>query len=43
LSEGKKRIRPSVEEFSLQDGRKLYLLGEGRLVNWPRRKAIRQP
>ena len=33
LSEGKKRVRDSVEEFHLQDGRKLYLLGEGRLVN----------
>jgi adenosylhomocysteinase len=33
LSEGRKRIRESVEEFRLQDGRKLYLLGEGRLVN----------
>ncbi len=33
LSEAKKRVRDSVEEFKLQDGRKLYLLGEGRLVN----------
>lgn len=33
LSEGKKRIRPSVDEYRLQDGRKLFLLGEGRLVN----------
>ena len=33
LSEGRKRIRESVEEFHLQDGRKLFLLGEGRLVN----------
>jgi len=33
LSEAKKRARPSVEEFLLQDGRRLYLLGEGRLVN----------
>ncbi|MBK9547279.1 MAG: adenosylhomocysteinase [Dehalococcoidia bacterium] len=33
LSEAKKRVRDSVEEFHLQDGRKLYLLGEGRLVN----------
>ena len=33
VSEAKKRVRDSVEEFHLQDGRKLYLLGEGRLVN----------
>lgn len=33
LSEGKKRVRESVEEYLLQDGRKLFLLGEGRLVN----------
>ena len=33
LSEGKKRVRDSVEEYRLQDGRKLFLLGEGRLVN----------
>jgi adenosylhomocysteinase len=28
-----RRIRESVEEFRLPDGRKLYLLAEGRLVN----------
>ena len=33
MSEGKRRIRDSVEEFRLADGRKLFLLGEGRLVN----------
>ncbi|MBA4179693.1 MAG: adenosylhomocysteinase [Anaerolinea sp.] len=33
MSEGRKRVRDSVEEFRIQDGRKLYLLGEGRLVN----------
>ncbi len=33
LSEGKKRVRESVDEYRLQDGRKLFLLGEGRLVN----------
>ena len=26
-------IRPFVEEYTLKDGRKLYLLGEGRLIN----------
>jgi len=33
LSEGRRDIRPSVEEYRLQDGRRLYVLGEGRLVN----------
>jgi adenosylhomocysteinase len=33
MSEGKRRIRESVEEYRMQDGRKLFLLGEGRLVN----------
>ena len=33
LSEGRRRIRNNVEEFRLGDGRKLFLLGEGRLVN----------
>lgn len=33
MSEGKKHVRPSVEEFRIQDGRKIFLLGEGRLVN----------
>ena len=29
----KRRIRPNVDEYRLPDGRRLYLLGEGRLVN----------
>jgi adenosylhomocysteinase len=33
ISEGKRAIRDSVDEYRLQDGRRLYLLGEGRLVN----------
>jgi len=33
LSGGKKRIRPFVDEYALNDGRHLYLLGEGRLIN----------
>jgi len=33
MSEGKRRVRASVDEFHVADGRKLYLLGEGRLVN----------
>jgi adenosylhomocysteinase len=33
LSEGKRRMRSDLDEYRLKDGRKLYLLGEGRLVN----------
>ncbi|MFC1917464.1 adenosylhomocysteinase [Chloroflexota bacterium] len=33
LSRGKKQIRPFVEEYNLKDGRQIYLLGEGRLIN----------
>jgi adenosylhomocysteinase len=33
LSSGKKEARPFVEEYAMKDGRKLYLLGEGRLIN----------
>jgi len=33
LAEGKRQIRPSVEEYRLMDGRRLFLLGEGRLIN----------
>ncbi len=33
MSKKKQRIRPFLEEFQLNNGRKLYLLGEGRLVN----------
>jgi adenosylhomocysteinase len=33
ISSSKKTIRPNLEEYSLQNGRKLYLLAEGRLVN----------
>ncbi|MFX1296482.1 MAG: adenosylhomocysteinase [Promethearchaeota archaeon] len=33
LSTGKKQVKPNVEEYSLKDGRKVYLLAEGRLVN----------
>ena len=29
----KRKIRPNLKEYQLQDGRKLYLLGEGRLIN----------
>jgi adenosylhomocysteinase len=33
LSSGKKPVRPFVEEYTTKDGRKIYLLGEGRLIN----------
>ncbi|MEW6143200.1 MAG: adenosylhomocysteinase [Chloroflexota bacterium] len=32
-TESKRQIRPFVEEYRLRDGRCLYLLGEGRLIN----------
>ncbi len=33
LSSAKKIARPFVEEYAMKDGRKIYLLGEGRLIN----------
>jgi adenosylhomocysteinase len=33
MAEGRRQVRPFVEEFKLGDGRKLFLLGEGRLIN----------
>jgi adenosylhomocysteinase len=33
MTTAKRKIRPNLEEYRLQDGRKLYLLGEGRLIN----------
>jgi len=33
LAKSKRRIRPYVDEYSLADGRRIYLLGEGRLIN----------
>jgi adenosylhomocysteinase len=33
MSGGKRQVRKWVEEFRIADGRKIYLLGEGRLVN----------
>jgi adenosylhomocysteinase len=33
LSSGKREVRPLVDEYLMKDGRKIYLLGEGRLVN----------
>lgn len=33
MSSSKRLVRPFVEEFELKDGRHIYLLGEGRLIN----------
>jgi adenosylhomocysteinase len=33
MSSAKKIARPFVDEYALKDGRRLYLLGEGRLIN----------
>ncbi|MEM3501531.1 MAG: adenosylhomocysteinase [Candidatus Bathyarchaeia archaeon] len=33
MSSSKRTVRPNVEEYLLNDGRRLYLLAEGRLVN----------
>ena len=33
LSTANREVRPFVQEYTMQDGRKIYLLGEGRLIN----------
>jgi len=33
MAASKRRVRPMVDEYTMPDGRRLYLLGEGRLVN----------
>jgi len=33
MAEARRAVRPFVEEFLLGDGRKLFVLGEGRLIN----------
>ncbi len=33
LSKGNRVARPFVQEYSMKDGRRIYLLGEGRLIN----------
>ncbi len=33
LSNGKRQARPFVDEYAMKDGRRIYLLGEGRLIN----------
>jgi adenosylhomocysteinase len=33
MSKGKRRVRPFVDEYTLTDGRRICVLGEGRLIN----------
>ncbi len=33
MAASKREIRPNLEEYRLKDGKRLYLLGEGRLIN----------
>ena len=33
VSQSRRTVRPFVEEFTQKDGRRLYVLGEGRLIN----------
>ncbi len=33
MSQGHRTLRPFVEEYTLKDGRRIHLLGEGRLIN----------
>jgi adenosylhomocysteinase len=33
MAQSVRRVRPNTDEFLMSDGRRLYLLGEGRLVN----------
>jgi adenosylhomocysteinase len=33
MARGRRSVRPFVEEYTLQSGRRLYVLGEGRLIN----------
>ena len=39
LADGKQEARPNVDEYLMGDGRKLYLLGEGRLINLAARRG----
>jgi len=33
MAKSKRRVRPFVDEYTLADGRRIHLLGEGRLIN----------
>jgi len=42
MAEARREVRPFVEEFKLADGRKLFVLGEGRLINLAAARATRE-
>ncbi len=33
ISKGKKRVRPFMDEYLMKNGKRIYVLGEGRLIN----------
>jgi len=43
MASSRRPTREFVEEFSMRDGRKIYVLGEGRLITWLLPRAIRHP
>ncbi|MFN4132936.1 MAG: adenosylhomocysteinase [Candidatus Hadarchaeales archaeon] len=43
LSSSRRKVLPDIEEFQLKDGRRLYLLSEGRLVNLAGEKSLGHP
>lgn len=43
FSSSVKEVRDSIEEFSLKDGRKIYLLADGRLVNLSAKRGQGHP
>jgi adenosylhomocysteinase len=43
LAKSRRRVLEDVEEFRLPDGRRLYLLAEGRLVNLAGRRSLGHP
>ncbi|MDR2623826.1 MAG: adenosylhomocysteinase [Methanobrevibacter sp.] len=43
ISTSVKEVRDSIEEFSLKDGRKIYLLADGRLVNLSAKRGQGHP
>lgn len=43
LAQEQREVRPGIEEFTLADGRRLYLVAEGRLVNLASPTAMGHP
>src|SRR2546429_5103194 len=43
LSTGKRQVRPLVDEYQMRDGRKAYLIGEGRIVNLETAEGLPRP